>query len=315
MLESKLESMPDPLLDKALEWQMRLHSGQALAQERSAYAAWKLADPRHRAAARQAEQLWQDIGVAGTPLAAAPRRHLRAWAMAAGLALAAIGGVIGSGSRDAWLSDHHTGVGQPQTVTLDDGSMLELDAATAVDIDFSRERRYIRVRSGQIHLTVAADAARPFDVEAAGGTTRALGTAFNVQLDRDRVEVTVTEHAVRVSHAPPAGESVEVQSGQRLSYRAQGSFSSPVPAAIEVATAWRRGYLMFDGTPLADVVARIGRYRRGLILIRGEALEALPLTGVFKAADTDALLDALPQTLPVRVRRLPGLVLIEPNAG
>lgn len=308
------DPLSDPLLDQALEWQMRLHSGStAAAAERSAYAAWKLADPRNRAAAAAAEQLWRDIGFAAqAPAQPVPARQnaQRRWMIAACIAATAIGSVIGIDQRDALLSDHHTGYQQRQTIALSDGSTLELDANTAVDVDFTASRRRVTVRRGQIHVHVARDAARPFDVAANDGAIRALGTAFNVRRDDDRVDVAVTEHVVRVTHAGST-QAVDVPEGEHLRYTGSGAFSAPAPADLHAVTAWRRGYLAFDGAPLADVVAQLGHYRRGLVLIRTPALKQLQLTGVFKTDDTDALLDALPQSLPVRLRRLPGVVVIE----
>lgn len=301
----------DAALDAALAWQVRLNSGTAAAADRSAYAAWQLADPRHRAAALQAEQLWHEIGDAAPATAkATPRPHRQRWAIAACFVLAAVGGMVGHEYRDAWFSDYHSPYGQTQTVTLSDGSTLQLDANTAVDVDFSQGQRRISVRKGQVHATVARDAARPFDVVAHGGTVRALGTAFNVRRDTQQVQVTVTEHVVRVSH-PRNPQRAEVHEGQSLRYGSDGTIGMPAAAKLHTVTAWQRGYLAFDGAPLAEVIEQVRHYRRGFIVV-DPAVQALPLTGVFRTNDTDALLAALPQTLPVRVRRLPGLALIEP---
>lgn len=305
----------DPLAEAALQWQVRLNSGTADTTEKSAYGAWKNSSARHRRAAERAEELWRQIGHAGVKAgsrrARTRPRATRAWA--AGLAAAAIGAALWLGLSGAWAPGaYRTGTGDVRTVRLDDGSVLELDAGTAIKVDFSDARRHVVVRRGQVYVKVAPDAARPFDLEAAGGTTRALGTAFNVRYDGRNVEVAVTEHAVSVRTSPQQGERVIVQAGQAVRY---GEDHQPGPATatdIGVVTAWRRGYLVFENEPLASVMRRVSRHRHGLILIDGKALRALPLTGVFRAADTDALLEALPQSLPVRVRRWPGLILIEP---
>ena len=303
------------MIEAALEWQLRLHSGTASAKERADYAAWKLRDPEHRRAAQYAEMLWQEIGHAGVAAsvrAARPKRQpLKA--LAACVAVVTVAALLWFGAPGTW-PDHRTGIGQLQTVQLDDGSTLEIDADSAVTVAFTAEQRRISVRSGQIHVTVAPDAQRPFEVEAGGGVTRALGTAFNVRHDGDVVEVAVTEHSVRVRVPPQPDAGIEVHSGQALTYRADGGVDAPIAADVQTLTAWRRGYLAFDGEPLAAVVERLSRHRHGLVLIRGDAIKRLPLTGVFRASDTDALLDALPQIMPVRVQRWPGLTLIEPAA-
>lgn len=306
----------DPLAEAALEWQVRLNSGDAGVRDRRAYLVWKNASAAHCEAAGRAEELWLQLGHAGVkPGAAAlrPRSARAGRALAAGLAVALIGAVLWFGSTAGWMPGaYRTGTGELRTLRLDDGSTLELDAGTAIKVDFTGEHRRLVVRRGQIYVMVAPDAARPFDVEAGGGTTRALGTAFNIRHDGPGVEVAVTEHAVRVSTSRPENPAI-VPAGQAVFYAAGKRIEPPLIIDPQAVTAWRRGYLVFDKEPLASVMQRVSRHRRGFIVIRGDALRELPLTGIFKASDTDALLEALPQSLPVRVRRWPGLTVIGPR--
>ena len=314
-MNSIIDRAPDddalePVLETAIEWQMRLHSGKAAATDRSAYAAWQLANPQHRAAAIKAEKLWRDLGEVRSPASTQRASSGKRWALAACLLISVAAGGLGVAQRDALLSDHHTRYGERQSIALDDGSTLQLDANTAVDVELSATQRRVTVRHGQIHVQVARDASRPFDVIANGGTTRALGTGFNVRRSEHAVDVAVTEHSVRISH-PQSALTAEVQEGEQLRYGDNGSIGAPVTTDLHTVTAWQRGYLIFDKASLEDVISQMGQYRRGLVIVRDPALKQLRLTGVFRTDDTDALLAALPQSLPVRLRRLPGLVLIE----
>mgnify|MGYP002775531342 FL=1 len=220
-----------------------------------------------------------------------------------------LGSVLSLIQRDTWFSNYHTDYGGPKVVSLSDGSILTLDTNTAVDVDITAEHRRITLRRGQIHAVVAHDPARPFEVNADGGKIRALGTAFNVRRDGDGGDVAVTEHVVRVS-LPGLPQATEVYEGQHLRYGA-GALGVPAKVDLRTVTAWQRGYLVFDGAPLSDVLMQVAHYHRGYTLVRDESIESLKLTGVFRTADTDALLEALPQTLPVHLRRLPGLLVIE----
>lgn len=304
----------EPALETALDWQMRLHSGKAVAADRSAYAAWQLAHPQHRAAALKAERLWRDLGDLRAPASQRQTSAGKRWAVAACLLLSVAAGGLGFAERDALLSDRHTGYGERQTIALSDGSTLQLDANTAVDIEMSATQRRVTVRHGQIHVQVAHDASRPFDVIANGGATRALGTGFNVRRGEHEVDVAVTEHSVRVRHEHSA-LTAQVRAGEQLRYRDDGSIGTPVIADLHTVTAWQRGYLIFDNASLDEVISQMGQYRSGLVIVRDPALRQLRLTGVFRTDDTDALLAALPQSLPVRLRRLPGLVLIDSNTA
>jgi transmembrane sensor len=228
--------------------------------------------------------------------------------LALSLALAGLGtGVLGE--PGVLLADVRTGTGESRTVVLEDGSTVQLDTGTAIDVDYTASRRVVRLLAGQIHVTVKPDAGRPFDVDGAGGTTQALGTAFNVRSDPGQVSVTVTEHAVRVRY-PAASAGVTVSAGQQVRY-GEGIALVPTTANLHALTAWRRGLLTFDDKPLGEVIAELGRYRPGWIVIRDDALRRLPVTGVFSTTDTDEMLDALQATLPVHVRRLPWVTIVE----
>jgi transmembrane sensor len=191
---------------------------------------------------------------------------------------------------------------------------LEVDTNTRLDVKLDGATRRVILYGGQIHIAVAPDAARPFQVEAAGGVVRALGTAFDVRRDGDAVRVAVTEHVVRVTYPRgPDGARADVAAGQTVAYGPEMGLGRVGAANLTAATAWQRGRLVFDEKPLREVVAEMERYRPGLILIRDERLAKLPVTGVFDLKDSDALLQALVETLPIKVRVLPWVAVIEPD--
>lgn len=299
-----------PLEEAALDWVVRLHSGNATAAERAAYAAWKAASPEQSAAALAAEALWDGLGKAAKP------RRRRALLRGAGAATAVLGLLAlgaGSGFLDqpaALLADHRTGIGERRSLALPDGSRLDLDSATSLDVAFDAGRRRIRLHGGRIHAEVAADPDRPFEVEAAGGRVIALGTGFDLRRDGDAVQVVVTEHSVAV--AIPGHEPVQVVAGQRAGY-GPGRLDPPVPADLHSETAWRRGRLVFHGKPLGEVAAEMGRYSRGWIVFTDAGLRRRPVTGVFPTDDPAAFFDAIAAALPVRLRHLPWLTVIEPD--
>ena len=78
------------------------------------------------------------------------------------------------------LADYSTGPGGQRTVALPDGSVAILNTDSAIDVDYGRERRMVKLLYGEAHFEVAKDAQRPFQVLAVGGRTTAVGTAFAV---------------------------------------------------------------------------------------------------------------------------------------
>jgi transmembrane sensor len=300
----------DPLTEEALAWLARLHSGEETDADWHLYADWKAIDQAHVDAAARAEQIWDRLGSALRP-------NRKGGKVLGGIGIAVL--LVGAsaslgafGPPSGWFADEATGFGERRTVELADGSAIVLDSATSFDIAYSRRERRIVLRDGQVYITVQPDPARPFVVEAGGGAVQALGTAFNVRMAHDGVRVDVTQHAVRVSAADTP--SVDVEQGQGVGFTRR-SIGAPAPIDIAAVTAWTHGEIVFDDRPLGDVVTEIGRYRSGSVVFTDAALKKLTVTGVFNTTDTDDFFDALEQTLPVRVIRLPLITLIRPSVA
>lgn len=306
----------DPLLEQALEWLVTLHSGAATVEDWESYEAWGAHSSERRAATAEAERLWRAIGPAARP---APGL-LRGKSLLAGvLALGLLGGLFAGGilkSPAVLLADQHTTTGERRSLSLSDGSRLDMDANTAVDIEISDNRRRLVLHGGRIHVSVSPDPRRPFDVQAADGVIRALGTAFDVLRNDEEVRVTVTEHAVGVSYANDAqAAEVRVVAGQEVSFDPGHGLGRPGDARIQEITAWRNGHVIFDGQGLAEVLRETERYRTGMVIVTDAGLRNLPVTGVFETNDTEGMLTAIADALPVKVQRLPWITVIRPNSA
>ena len=295
------------LTDEALQWLVDLHNGAADDSDWERYQRWCERSAEHQAASLAAERLWERLGSAlQRPT---PRRRAGGSVLGLVLALGLTTGALWQAREDGWLADQRTAVGERREVQLSDGSQLHLAPQTRVDIHIEGNRRTLRLYAGELFVQVAPDASRPFEVQAADGTLRALGTGFDVRRDGSRVRLVVTEHSVGVSRQGTAAQTV-VQAGQALSYDADGT-SQPVNVDAASLTAWRRDRLIFDGQPLGQVLDELSRYHKGLLWIRDPALRQLPVTGLFETRDLDAQLALLQQSLPIRIRKLPWLTVVE----
>lgn len=302
-----------------MEWMVRLTSGDMRPGERQAFQVWLEADPAHR-------QAWQRLEAALRP-AAAVREVSSVQATAARLALASPrrrrllkGGLalvlMGGGSAwlanrslpsDGWTADLATGTGERRTVPLADGSRLTLNAASAVDIAFTETERLVRLKAGECIVQVAPDAARPFAVATKHGEARALGTRYLVRQQQEKSLVVVLEHSVLVRSA--SGRQRILQEKQAAWVGRDGI--EPVTDNLAPQAAWEDGILDVRNRPLAEVVAALRPYRAGFICLASDAAE-IRVFGVFQLDDTDRILQALAETLPVEVRRYgPWLVTIE----
>lgn len=313
MLDDKRDKADTALSDEAIDWLVKLYSGQATDADRAAFAEWRSQSHEHALAADEAEAIWSGIGVAGDQVRRAERKAARAKltrrAVLGGVALTAAGLAAGQTGLVGphLLADHVTGVGEQRAVRLEDGSTVFMNAGTSLSVDIDPVERRLRLFAGEAVFTVAHDPMRPFIVDAGNGRTRAVGTVFDVDIRPREVVVTVLEGVVEV--ATNAG-SVTAHVDQRTRYAADARPSAVEETDAGLETAWRRGKLIFNRRPLGDVVAEIERYRGGRIIIASAGLRGLEVTGVFDLVEPEAILRTIEETLPVRVTRLPYVTVI-----
>lgn len=304
------QTSPSPL-DQALEWCVRLHDDGVTPAEREAFAQWLAADERHEAAWQRAQQVWGASGEVAQVLASAPAvakkaRRARTWTgwAAAAVVVLAVAGVTLS---PAHWADYRTEVAQTRTWTLEDGSSIQLAPRTALDVTFSKGERRIHLYRGEAWFKVAANPARPFVVEAGDATVQALGTAFDVKVDGNRVDVAVTEHKVRVTHPR---QQQDVSEGEALHYD-RDAVSAPRAVNLMQQLAWREQRLSFKDAPLAEVIEQLQAYSSSRLLVTDSTLDGLSVTAAFDTRQPQDVLESLQVILPIQVSTVgPWLTLI-----
>ena len=214
---------------------------------------------------------------------------------------------------------------------LEDGSVIDLNAGSRLVVNFSLEERRVSILRGEAQFTVTKNPSRPFVVRAAGVDVRAVGTAFNVRLDAESVEVLVTEGKVQLDHAPESmaalanGEASRAEgaaesapekrqelpaliAGQRAVVpMAVGAPAARVLAAsVEAmgrALAWQPRLLDFSSTPFVEVVAEFNRRNRTPLIIGDEALKPIPIVASFRSDNIEGFVRLLEVTVKVRAER------------
>jgi transmembrane sensor len=200
------------------------------------------------------------------------------------------------------LAQQRTGIRERRSLRLDDGSQLELNADTALDIHFDSRQRLIQLLRGEIIVQTAKDPTqRPFMVQTAQGGVRALGTRFSVRQLPEQTLVGVLEAAVEVSPQRHADHPLRLETGQQVTFdRDRVGSVRPLPAG---STAWVQGMLSVDDWRLGDFIEELGRYRPGVLRCAAE-VRGLSISGAFRIDDTDTVLENLGKSLPVKVRYL-----------
>lgn len=301
------------LLAQAREWQVLLHSGRATTADQEALAAWRQAAPEHEQAMREVEGLWALLGQVQRPREAAtivrlPRRRPLRWAVPlASAALLLLALWLPQGTWVGLYADIHTAPGEVRELRLDDGSLLTLNGDTALDWEFSGERREVRLYRGEADFQVAHDPSKPFVVEAGPARIRVTGTRFDVNHSGERVDLSVTQGHVQAS--AEQSPAVAVKAGQQVSWQA-GRLQAVQPLDAQQRLAWQRGKLVFRDRPLGEVFADLERSQSARVLFLDDTARTLQVTGVFALDDPLAVLRAIEGHLPVRLVRLPGMILV-----
>lgn len=313
---------PDPAAveEAAIGWLTERDDGFTPARERE-FAQWLRADPRHAAAVARLAQTFGLLGelpdfraelntafdraapVVPFPPAAAPApRPRRTWAWVGLAAALTVGAWLGWRTVSRSPEIHYTTtVAGYERARLDDGSTLELNAATAVRVQFTAAERRVQLEAGEAHFAVAHDTTRPFIVNAGGVSVRAVGTAFNVRYAADgAVEVIVTEGKVRVGQAGPASSAAAsaplVAAGERLVLPRQAPppvVEKVAPAELRAAFAWQTRLVDFADAPLVDVVARFNARSRVQLILADPALADRRVGGTFALDEVEAFVRLL----------------------
>ncbi|MNI56757.1 fec operon regulator FecR [compost metagenome] len=210
-------------------------------------------------------------------------------------------GWIGLDNLPVWLADQRTGVGERRELVLSDGSHVQLNSDSALDVKFDGHQRVIELLAGELWVEVAKDAQRPFVVRTDQGTATALGTRYLVKRDVDGSTVVSVLESV-VAAKPRAGEAVNVKAGEQTVLR-DGDVARPRAIGNASPDAWTRGLLKVDDRPLSEVLHELASYRHGLVRFDEQALQGLRVSGVFRLDDTDAALATLADNLPIEVER------------
>lgn len=204
-----------------------------------------------------------------------------------------------------------------ETRILSDGTILELNEGARAKVRLTDSRRGVWMHEGEAHFHVAKDELRPFVVYAGGTEVRAVGTAFNVRVDREGVHVIVTEGRIHFSNSATKdvpGDtalsfSEQLDAGQATSLRLGASNAIPF---VETHTydeltellAWKPETLEFSDAPLGDVVTAFNKRNTIQIVLAAEELETMPIEATFRSDNVLAFTRLLELTFDLKADRV-----------
>lgn len=184
--------------------------------------------------------------------------------------------------------------GQKTKIHLQDGSIVFLnsDSKITYPADFLNNRQI--VLEGEAYFTVSKDTLHPFKVKARGITTTALGTAFNVSTFNkgEKVKVTLVSGKVKLNKESKKDHLILNPGEESLLSEAEEGFHKEL-VDISKRIMWTDGILIFEETPILEVIDQLERWYGVKIKIKGNVARSL-CSGTFQNNEMlDNVLDVL----------------------
>lgn len=312
-------SEQDPC-DAASFWLAREKSGSMDEAERQQLQAWLNASPEHLLEYKRAQGIWNAISLVSSErlrkLAQEPAPPSPSFLQRRGLLIGAGAACTAAISAGVALSWFHQGEalyeqkfatrqGEREQVSLPDGSIIELNTATALHVQLFEHSRVVTLSAGEASFTVASDTQRPFLVDAGDTSVRVTGTRFGVRRDDAQVRIVVESGSVQVKHGPWWNRSTAALTAkQGVSAQADTDLMRMGDSDVASLMAWTQGRLLFSDTPLSEAISEINRYAPKPVRANRQELQGLHIAGAFSTDDTAGFLELLPEIVPVTVSYL-----------
>lgn len=281
---------------EAAAWVARLRDEQRAPEVDVRFHRWLGESEDHRRAFERMTQVWERTSrirmrPRSDTIGAGTARRFRfipgAVACAASLILAAIVVVYYRHANDVV-----TAVGQQQVRVLQDGTRVVLNTDTRLEVQYDGRARRVRLLRGEAWFDVSKRPDWPFLVSVDGQEIRALGTSFIVRNDGIQdFSVTLVEGRISVAPIAPDGDAMSrspqiLVPGQRLVISRNHAPTVDRPELTRI-TAWKRGQVEFEQTPLADAAKEMNRYSATHVIVADAESAQLHVGGIFRAGDSD----------------------------
>lgn len=292
--------------EQAMHWQLELQAPDVSEQTRAQCQRWREQDPAHELAWQHSQRFFQRMQDVRVPahqalVSAALRPALSRRQVVKHLAVLMVAGATAWSAKDSellqhWTSDYSTTVGERWRIDLADNTQVQLNTDSAIDVQYTHERRQIHLLRGEILVDPNPADNRPLWVQTAEGLTRAVSGRFSVR-QRDGFTQLGADRGALSVQIP--SRSLVLQPGELISFDAHTVLARRPQRDGELA--WRGGMIVAQGMRLEDFLEELSRYRRGRLAC-DPAVRGLRVSGTYPLADTDRILAALAQTLQLDVQ-------------
>ena len=323
-------------------WQLieKVLSNTATPRERQAFQRWLTQDAAHQQTFEEIQQVWHRSPARFDPFSAyaklqgnltlkrAPRRIARLFTSARKVAASLVLLLLGS-----WLIYHYqteiahilypvayrtvsVPAGSRQKVQLSDGTKIYLNAGSQLRYPtrFSSARREVFL-AGEGYFEVASDTIKPFIVKSGALTTQVLGTRFNLKAypEDSTSKITVVSGRVRVSDQTTAQHTMLTPGHQAIYSVHQHSLTNVTVSNAQDFKAWADGILIFDNTPLPEVIRVLNRKYDVRIRVANDQLRRCRIFGTFRPSSLEATLEVIAKSVDASCRYQGRVVVMDGN--
>lgn len=295
----------------AADWAQRRHFWNWTEQNQVELDAWLAQSLAHRVAFMRLDATLQRgkrlIALKTPPTPDPTDRRIgraRVGIAAALVSLVIVGAAALYALRGVPTENFATAVGERETVTLADGSQIDLNTDTQLRVDARADRPKVWLDRGEAYFRVKHDKVRPLVVIAGNQRIIDLGTEFLVRRDQDRFQIAVAQGRVsyEASKAVVGSRPLMLTEGDFLTADGRTvSLAKKSPHELTNALGWRRGVIVFDGTTLADAVVEFNRYNKKKLVIANVAASRLTIDGTFSSDSLEGFSDVVRHVLQLRV--------------
>ncbi|MEN5034499.1 FecR domain-containing protein [Pseudomonas sp. TWI929] len=293
-------------VDQAIDWLVKLRFDSPSSRTEQQFQHWLASHPHNPLAWQRVSDLNDEL--AGLPkdlsrrtLDSSQRQRISRRDQLKLLTLLAVGGCLGWAAREPLglpqlLADSSTATGERRQLQGSDGSRIQLNTASAIELRYSAEQRWLELVRGEVSLDSNADDNRPFLIDTRVGP---LVTRDGQLLLRENNQgLLLAVRRGEVTLFPASAAPWQVLPGETLQVWANGSVQ-----AVTLHSdpwGWTDGVLSVQQMPLGEFVTELARYRPGLLRCAPEVAN-LKVSGTYQLADTGQILHLLSHSLPVRV--------------
>ncbi|MDM3869749.1 FecR domain-containing protein [Porticoccus sp. W117] len=343
-------------LEKSSEDIVKLYADEVTPEEKQRISNWKNESPEYADHFLATNHLISDLEILASdadiqaavsssdksvPVSQGSRKGWQFMAVAASLLLAVV--VVFQlwpepKSIEAQVDRYVTRVGEQKSITLEDGTSINLNTATELLVMYTANSREVTLRRGEAYFDVVSDPGKPFTVAAGARSVTVLGTEFNLYRAPDKLKLAVTEGLVSIHDSEIQGFTGEAltlpKDGSEQLLPSASQYHVGVGGVVELdvksnamtanysenlsrLTSWKKGVVRFDAAPLSDVVKELNRYSGKKILIEDADAMALRLFATIHLDRIDDAIDVIEMSLPIRVVRHFDRVVIskDPNSS